>query len=196
MSFNFASSYLALWVLAIFQGLLALAVLRQVMELEKRSAKMTSGESLIGTQAPAFSGIDTRSGRTVDLSVLDQGGVILFMAGSCSVCRQLAKDIQGEMPGTLPPMLAVCIGNQQQSAKIGKRLERIPLLLQGAEEVTSLYRVNSYPSAAVLDRERMILGYTAITTVEELRNLVARSHGSFMVEDELEIAGTNSRQSA
>lgn len=196
MGFSFASSYVALWVWAIFQGLLTLAILRQVMELEKRSVSVASGESLIGTHAPVFSGVDSRSGQTVDLGMLDQGGVILFLAGSCTACRQLAKDFQDAAPGILPPMVAVCIGGQQQSAKIGKRLGQIPLLLQGAEEVASLYRVSGYPSAVVLDGKRMILAHRGINTVEDLRNLVAQSQGRFIGEDELALVGSDSRQSA
>ncbi|PWT89849.1 MAG: hypothetical protein C5B54_08230, partial [Acidobacteria bacterium] len=122
MSFSFASSYLALWIWAIFQGFLTLAIFRQVVGLEKRAVQgVAPGELLVGTRAPQFAGIDYHSRQPIDISTFDgQGGVILFLAASCSACRELAKNINRFSPENLPPMVALCIGGQQQSAKIGK----------------------------------------------------------------------------
>jgi peroxiredoxin len=201
MTFGFASSYIALWTWAIFQGLLTLAVFRQVLTLEKRSAKWRElgGEGLpVGSTAPEFSGVDIHTGQLKNLtSFHGRPGVILFLAAQCSVCRQLAKSLQSTLPNSLPPLLAVCVGNEEEGAKMGKQLgSHIPLLVQEAAEVAELYRVFSYPIVVVVDGERSILAYTGVGSAEHLRQIVARSQGGYRVSEELAIAGTDLRQQA
>jgi peroxiredoxin len=201
MTFGFASSYIALWVWAIFQGLLTLAVFRQVLTLETRSAKWreSGGDGLpVGSRAPEFSGVDIHTGQLKSLaSFHGRLGVILFLATQCSVCRQLARSFQRTSPDSLPPLLAVCTGNEEEGANMGKRLgSHIPLLVQGATEIMELYRVFSYPSVVIVDGERTILAYRGVSNAEHLRQTVARSHGGYRVSHEPAITETDLRQQA
>jgi peroxiredoxin len=177
MSFGFYSSYVALWIWVIFQGFLALAIFRQVLELEKRSGKWkgaTGGESLVGTRAPKFSGADFHSGQPININLFDgRGGVILFLTAHCSVCRQLARSLQAALLESLPPIVAVCTGDKKGKVKIGNRLgPQIPLLLDGAENLASLYKISGYPMAVVVDGQRMIRAHSGVNNVEDLERLV------------------------
>lgn len=201
MIFGFASSYIALWLWAIFQGLLTLAVFRQVLTLEKRSMKWQeagAGELPVGARAPEFSGVDIHSGQLKNLSSFDgYPGVILFLAAHCSVCRHLAKSIRDISTASLPPLLALCMGNDEEGAKMGERLgSHIPLLVQGATEIAGLYRVYSYPSVVVVDRDHRILAYSGISSVEDIRQIAAKGYSRYRVSEELAITGTDLRQEA
>lgn len=200
MSFDFYSSYVALWIWAIFQGLLTLAIFRQVLELEKRSGNwkgMPGGESLVGARAPEFSGDDLHSGRPINVNIFEgQGGVILFLAAYCPACRSLAKSLQGVSLGSLPPILASCTGDKQETLKLGKRLgPQIPLLLDEVGDTASLYLVSSYPTAVVLDGECRIRVHSGISNAEDLQRLLARSIAGDTKDGELAIASVSSKQS-
>lgn len=199
MGFEFYSSYVALWIWAIFQGLLTLATFRQVLELEKRSRNwkgMPGGESLVGARAPEFSGDDLRSGRPINVNIFEgQGGVILFLAAYCSACRRLAKSLQGVSLGSLPPIVASCTGDEKETLKLGKRLgPQIPLLLDGAGDTAYLYRVSSYPTAVILDGECRIRAHSGISSAEDVQQLLARSAAGDTKDGELAIASVSSRQ--
>lgn len=181
MDFGFYSSYLALWIWAIFQGLLTLAIFRQVRELEKRAGSRPGaafdGLSLVGTRAPKFSGVDSVSGRRVDLNIFDgRGGVILFLSTECSICRSLSKTLQDGLVESLPPMVGICTGDKEGAMKLRKHLApQIPLLLDGAEDAVSAYRVSGYPTAVVLDSRRIVRGYHGVNTADDIQRLVASS---------------------
>jgi peroxiredoxin len=178
MNFGFYSSYIALWIWAIFQGLLTLAIFRQVQELEKRSGNWETkagGETLVGARAPKFSGADFHSGQSIDLNHFNgQGGVILFLSAHCSMCRRLSKNLHAVPVESLPPIVAICTGDTKEAAKIAKRLgPQIPLVVEGATHAASVYRVSGYPTAVVLDRERRVRAHSGINSTEDLQKLVA-----------------------
>jgi hypothetical protein len=197
MSFGFVSSYVALWIWAVFQGVLTLFVLRQVVELEKKSG-IGKRESLVGAVAPRFSGIDFHSGKPLDNAIFaGRGGVILFFASYCSICRSVATSLKRSLPADLSPMIAFCTGNERESEKFGNRLgSQIPLSLRGAEDVAKLYQVSSYPTAVIVDQELKIRDHRAIGGAEELRQLLARSAGGYINQGELALSDTGTRQSA
>lgn len=199
MDFGFYSSYVALWIWAIFQGLLTLAIFRQVLALEKRSGgweTTTGGESLVGARAPAFSGTDFHSGRSINIKFFDgRAGVILFLSAHCSICRHISRNLRDGLRESLPPIVAICTGDTKETIKLGKRLgPQIPLLLDGADDAASLYNVSSYPIAVVIDAEHRIRAYSGIRSAEDLQPLVARIDAAG--NGELAMATAPSRQSA
>jgi hypothetical protein len=177
MNFGFYSSYVALWIWVIFQGLLTLAIFKKVMELERRSGVLPDGKSLVGTLAPKFSGTDFRSGRPVDLNIFNgQGGVILFLSARCSICRSLSKTLQDGLVESLPPIVGICIGDTKGAMKLGRYLApQIPLLLDEAEDAVSAYKVSGYPMAVVLDGKGIIRGYHGVNRAQDIKRLVASS---------------------
>ena len=182
MNFGFYSSYVALWVWVIFQGLLTLAIFKKVLELERRAATagvIADGKSLVGTPAPKFSGDDLRSGRSLNLNFFNgQGGVILFLTAHCSVCRHLSKTLEDGIVQSLPPIVSICTGDPKGTAKLGKLLaQQIPLLMDGANDAVSAYGVSGYPTAVVLDHERTIRAHSSISDAEDLKRLVASVAG-------------------
>jgi hypothetical protein len=190
----FFVSYIAVWVLVLFQGLLALALLRRLEEL-RDMMKQAWGDMAeedfqeddflpTGSRAPEFAGLDARSGQPVGIHNLDRGGVLLFLSSECRLCRGLAKSL-GQYPlNGLPTIIAVCQGGDEAAMIFGKRLgEDISLMSEGAEETARLYRVSSYPTSVVIGPTRIVRGYGHPTDVESLRSLLDRS----LNEDEVEV---------
>jgi hypothetical protein len=180
MSFNFLASYIAIWVLVLFQGLLVLALLRQLAELRRllEVGGLQGVDRLpVGSLAPDFAGFDLRSGRQVSgQSLSGTGGVMLFLSPECTVCKGLADSLRPPAVNDLPPTFVFCQGGERACARFVKRLgPGVHLLVGGAEEVATRYRVTGSPTAVVVDGERKVRGYGHPQNVEDLKRLVTGS---------------------
>jgi hypothetical protein len=195
VSFSFSASYIALWVIVIFQGLLVLALLRQISELGKlvREGNSPGEEQLpAGSRTPQFSGLAEGTGQHVDNRIFDhRGGVILFLASDCSLCKGLANSLRSEVEG-LPQLVAFCIGRERACARFIQRLApEVPLLLRPAPDVALLYRVSRFPTAVVVDGEQKIRGYVHPKDAQDLKQLFARHLSRTGLEEELAAAPAN-----
>ncbi|MCI0627777.1 MAG: hypothetical protein L0387_40030 [Acidobacteria bacterium] len=175
MNFEFATSYLALWAVVLFQGLIILALMRQLEELRK-SAKhggLTLEHLPTDSRAPEFAGVDFRSGRRVASRDLEgRGGVILFLS-ACPVCVRLVSDLNQVTTIDMPPMVAVCQGGDRACAGIAKGLPReFHLILEHSEEIAARYLVDSSPTAVFVDETLRIRGYGHPENVGDLKLLI------------------------
>jgi hypothetical protein len=180
--FGFLASYIAIWVLVFFQGLLLLALLRQLAELRRlleQGGLQADDHLLMGTSAPEFAGLDVHSGAQVGSQNLSgSGGVILFLSPECTVCEGLADRLGQPAVNGLPPIIALCQGGRQACAGFVKRLGlEIHLVLEGAEEIAARYQVSGFPTAVVIDGKQKIRAFGHPKNVEDLTRLVARSLG-------------------
>ena len=179
MKFTFFASYLAIWILVLFQGLLVLALLRQLAEL-RRLVELGGlhGEDRLpaGSLAPEFAGIDVRSGREVTLqSFSEVGGVLLFLVPDCNVCNGLANSIRPPVTDELPPVVVFCQDTEGHCAPFRERLGAQVHLLGKSEETAERYQVFGSPTAIVIDGELKIRAYGHPQEIKDLKQLVARS---------------------
>lgn len=180
VNFSFSASYIAIWILVLFQGLLILALLRQLAELRslmERGAFRGEDHLPVGSPAPKFAGRDLRTGQQVgSLSLSGSGGIILFVSPKCSVCKGLAYKLRQGVTNHLPPIVVFCNGGEQGCAYFVKRLaSEIHLLTEGAEQTAARYHVSGFPTAIVVDGKQKIRGYGHPENLEDLEQLVARN---------------------
>ena len=180
MSFSFFASYIAIWILVLFQGFLILALLRQLTEL-RRLLEMgglhVEDRLPQGSPAPEFEGFDARSGQPVGTRILSgRGGILLFLSPDCTVCRGLVASLRQPAIDALPPIIALCQGAEQSCGRLVKRLgPEVNLLIKGTHEIAARYRVTGSPTAVVVDDERKIRGYGNPQNIEDLGRLLSRS---------------------
>jgi peroxiredoxin len=170
VSFGFSATYIALWTLAILQGLLVLAVLQRLEKLRQsfESGNFVKSHLPPGSLAPQFSGGD-QYGRQVGLENLNDPRVILFLSPDCFVCKALVESI-GSLAVDLPPTVGVCQGEREGCEAFSRRLgPTVGLLIDVAKETTALYGVITFPTAVVIDSQRKIRGYSHPKTVEDLK---------------------------
>lgn len=180
MKLDFLASYIVLWVLVLFQGLLVLALLRQLAQLQRlveRGGLLGEGWLSTGSQAPEFVGRDFRTGRHISSSDLEgRGGVLLFLSPECAICKQLANNLSLLTANGLPPVIVFCQGGEQACARLMKGLDlRVPLVCGDAEDIASRYGVQGSPTAVIVDRERKVRGYGHPANVEDLMRLLSNS---------------------
>ena len=179
MSFSFVTSYIALWALAIFQGLVALALLRQLAELRAIAGHtaLPNEDSLpVGTSAPDFEGFDWRDGRPISSRDIHGRGAVMLFFSACPTCIQLADDLRWATATDLAPIMAFCLGGEGPCSNILEKLPpHVPLLLKNSDEIARRYRISSSPTAVVVDSSRVIRGHGHPGNIKELEELVVQS---------------------
>jgi len=182
MSLPFIVSYIGVWILVVFQGLLILALLKQLSEL-KQLARLggVPGEDRlpVGTAAPEFDGLDLRSAQRVTVQVFDgQGGALLFLSPECGSCLELANGLQSALNG-LPPIITLCQGSDSTcEALIGRLGPQIYTLRDDDNSVSKRYRVDGSPTAIVISPDLTIGAYGHPLNVEDFKRLLARTLGT------------------
>ncbi len=182
MRLSFYSSYIALWALAIFQGLLILALVGQLAKLRRVAALGGFSEDQLpeGSRAPEF--IDTHRGSKSGVRGLEgSGGVLLFLSSECLVCRGLTDSLGRAGSEELPLVIAFCQGREKGCAAFAKRLgSGARMILDSAEDTAARYQISRFPTAVMVDAQRKIRGYCHPRDLKELKQAWYRisSHSS------------------
>jgi hypothetical protein len=181
MNVGFTVSYVGLWILVAFQGLLVVAVLTQLAELRRLAAKGALPEEdrlRLGSPAPAFSGLDLRSRRTITGERFDgRGGVLLFVSPDCSTCHGLADAVRQADPSWLELLVVVCQGGEAACTRFLERFGPGVRVLIEAGQTADLYRVSSVPTAVAVDGRGMVRAEGHPSSLEDLAAMVTRGQG-------------------
>jgi hypothetical protein len=180
MTSAFFTTYVVIWIVVLFQGLLILALLRELAELRRRlelGALENEDRLPIGSEAPEFTGADVRSGQLVSLQTVGHaGGAILFLTPDCNLCRNLANSLRAPALSDLPTIIVFCQGSERGCSTFYERLDPKGYLMhKESEQVATLYHVSGSPTAVILDGERKIRGYGHPQDLEDLKKLLTRA---------------------
>jgi hypothetical protein len=187
MSIAWFVSYTALWVIVLFQGLLCLALLKQLTELRQLDQEQELGEGKqieLGSDAPEFSGVEVYSGRKVGARTIDQrGALILFLSPHCSICKDLVASMEPTALDGLPPIIAFCRGSERACATFARRFGVKPgSLVATAEEAASRYRAFRVPTVVAIGGDRTVRGYAQPKHVDDLRRLKVRAYAASLLK--------------
>jgi len=119
VNFGFFSTYIALWLLVAFQGLLIVALLTKLESLRRLVER---GASIpIGSRAPEFAGLDQFDKQTGLQAFDGRAGIILFVSPECSLCKGLLASIESPGHQSLPHTLMVCRGEKDACESVAAR---------------------------------------------------------------------------
>jgi Redoxin len=163
---TFTATYIALWCLVVFQGLVVLALLRQLAELRISSrSKLLSAKVPLpeGAAAPNFVGADVlHADQEITLSELSRrGGVVLFLTTDCQTCITFAKTLRAAGDVSLSSVILFCLGATAACSELlaGAKLP-IQLVTEGAADIASSYGVSRFPTAVVIDGNLRVVSYS------------------------------------
>lgn len=176
MGFSFSATYVALWSLAIFQGLLILSLLQQLTKIRAlaEGTKPIGDWLPVGYAAPGFESADQLKNGWGHLDPSEL--VVLFLSAGCAACQELLNDI-GRRSHTVPQILAVCQGGNACAKVVAQLASNIPLVVGEGEQTARQYHVSRFPTAVVVDRERKIRGYGHPSNAAELERIFRDSLG-------------------
>jgi len=175
---GFMASYTALWLLVVFLTLVALGLLQQVTILRRSLVEAGFRQYtplVVGSRAPAFSGIDGHSGqRRKSQTLYRRTTILVFISPHCSTCRSLVDSFPSLLAAESYSIVTVCKGNEIESRDFLDRLgPEVPFLFDPDGEIGELYGVSSYPTAVVVDDAGKVRGYGYPGRAKDFKELVA-----------------------
>ncbi len=179
MNFGLGLSYVALWAMLLFQGLLALALLRRVAELRELASHgvfPTDGSLEVGSSAPEFQSVDYRSRRQISNTQFAERERLILFLSACPACMQLADELRQVRHLDLPPIVVFCLGGERSCSGIIEKLApEICAITEDAEEIAARFRIAGTPTAVAVDSENIIQGYGHARAVKDLQELLVQS---------------------
>ncbi len=168
-------SYVALWVLVVFQGLLLLGMVRAVAELSasgRRSgrlgvpntARLGTGQpspgALTGERAPHFNAVDALGGRVDSASFDGQPRLLVFVAPSCPSCQEVWSDIEAVSAEYQATVVLVCVARAQPCRQFAEQHELArPLLVDGEAVLATAFGISITPTAVLITADNVVGPY-------------------------------------
>lgn len=159
----FDLSYLALWLLVVFQAMLLLGVVRALYRIRQQGVGLGSAgeERRAGEVAPPFTGRDLSGNWIGSDDFMGSRQVLLFVSPHCRSCETAVEDI-GFLDGKIDGRATViCAGGTEEACthfSEAHALDR-PMIVDDDMAISRLYRVEVVPSAFVIDEEGRIESY-------------------------------------
>lgn len=160
MSGAWLASYIALWAVVLFQGLVIFLLLRQLGIMYLGTAQGVARDGLaVGQRAPDFA-LPALDGRTVALAdFLSRPLLLIFGSPNCAPCRSLIPDLNAfarekrEEIGVLFLMRGEAEAAQRFVDETGIEA---PVAVHPDERLPDQYKARVTPFAFVIDREGII----------------------------------------
>ncbi len=179
MTTMWIACYVMLWLLVLGEGILILALARQIGVLHNRlaptGARITNVGLELGAEAPRFSERDLR-GNLVTLGVqYNKPTMLIFISPNCSACSELAPSIrtvyQHEQKDT--EIIVVSLAqDEEENRSYAKQhgLNTVPYVL--APYLADIYHVSTSPYAVLIDKQGKIYTKGIVNGVEHLESLL------------------------
>lgn len=179
MGLSTGATYILLWVLVIIQAILIVTLVHQVSVIRHRIESGDYSSSFsplpIGSLAPDFSAIDMRSGKRVHSSSFQgKALVLLFLSTDCSVCRNLAHELNQLATDRFGNLVVYCNGAARGCQILLSVLSStLPVLRKDSENVATAFALSGFPVAVLLDETWKIVGFRYPTRVANVLELLA-----------------------
>jgi methylamine dehydrogenase accessory protein MauD len=171
-------SNLLLWMIAIAQGVILLALARQIGVLHERSAPLgamvTDAGPDVGDKAPVFE-LDDFSGNPVAIGGARQrrqDTLLVFLAPFCPMCNKLLPTIQALGREEHLDVIIVSDGAKEDHEHFLRRHPIGNIAYVVSAEIGIGYRIGRVPYAVLLDKDGVIRAKGLVNTREHLESLV------------------------
>jgi methylamine dehydrogenase accessory protein MauD len=171
-------SNLLLWMIAIAQGVILLALARQIGVLHERSAPLgamvTDAGPDVGDKAPVFE-LDDFSGNPVAIGGARQrrqDTLLVFLAPFCPMCNKLLPTIQALGREEHLDVIIVSDGAKEDHEHFLRRHPIGNIAYVVSAEIGIGYRIGRVPYAVLLDKDAVIRAKGLVNTREHLESLV------------------------
>ena len=160
MSGPWLVSYIALWAVVLFQGVVIFLLLRQLGVIYLGTARGVARDGLpVGERAPDFAAADL-DGRPVSLADF-RGRPLLLIFGSpgCGPCRQLVPDLNRFAQERREELRVLFLsrGEAEEARRFASDLGvRVPVATHPDDELLDIYRARVTPFAFLIDGEGVI----------------------------------------
>jgi methylamine dehydrogenase accessory protein MauD len=184
-------SYIVLWFFVLFEGVILIALARQIGLIHERlgpagARTMNPGPS-IGTLAPAF---DTQDflGRQVTVGV-EQGKrtLLLFISTGCSICETILPSLKATARTEKDNLEVILVAPKSDVSHINEyikanELSSIPLIV--SDELAEAYKISMAPYGVIVNRSGEVRAKGLINNLAHLESLLnAEETGYYSIQN-------------
>lgn len=178
MSTPFVLSYLALWAVVVFQGMLLLGTVRAIHSLRQGGPAADPGdqgeptsERLAGQEVAGFAAVDL-SGATISTEQLrGRSTVVLFVSPNCPSCLLALEELSTVGSKAKGNVVVVCGADGERCRRLADDFGltlTVPVIVDADDEIQRLFDVSSAPTAVLLNPNARIVSYGHPVRGEEL----------------------------
>jgi len=174
----FYVSYVALWLVVVFQSLVLLGLVRTVYRSGAASApelSATSSGRLIGHQAPEFSAVDVSGAPFDNGSLAGRMSALLFVTPDCTSCMATLEEVAALRHKVDGNLVVVCRAGSAECARLREtyHLHDVPVVVDEAREISQLFDVQGSPTAVLIGATGLVRSYGQPMGAEEFAALLA-----------------------
>lgn len=180
MSGAWLASYIVLWAVVLFQGVVIFVLLRQLGIMYLGTAQGVARDGLApGTKAPEFELPDV-DGRTVSLRDFRGRAVALvFGSPACGPCRELVPELErfATSHSDSLSVLFLCRSTLEEAKRFAVELDiKVPVAVHPDESLAERYKARVTPFGFLIDAEGVVRAKGLTNTYDHLELLLRMAH--------------------
>jgi thiol-disulfide isomerase/thioredoxin len=168
----FLISYLALWLLVIFQTLVLLELVRRVASGRVSAASEEEAADMLetGTPAPIFDAKEVLTGRPVrSAEYAGRPTLLLFVSPGCAVCDRVTQQVLVIKEQLQAQLLVVCMAEAPACEPYATEYRvAFTTVYDRDHAIARSFKIKQVPTAVVVNRYGLIERYGAPHTVSHL----------------------------
>lgn len=166
----------ALWIVVLVQGAVLIELLRQLgvvrASLHRQGAAIMPDEGLAtGTSIEWPQTLRSVAGQSILVDGDGRDTLMLFLSVDCGTCLDIGREVAdfGVVPRSNARLLVVLHGAKSEAEQFVRDLRLPPsrTIHDESEALTTTFNVLRYPSAAVVARDRTLLAYGLVNTIDQ-----------------------------
>jgi peroxiredoxin len=165
---GFYVSYIALWILVVFQAFVIVGLVRSVYRNAQRLPRGIAADEGLrsGEPAPEFFATDIH-GHTIGTADLEgRQTALLFVSPSCSGCAVTLQELEALRQKAGGHVVVVCQGDDAACRELSDRYRvSDPFVVDADRAISESFRVSGIPTAALVDDHARIVTYGHPDTV-------------------------------
>jgi len=180
VSTPFLASYVLLYLIVIFQGLLLLGAVRAIHELRQGHVAPAEpeegaqeGERLLNQEAPRFEALDLAGNLVGTEQLRGRSSLVLFVSPNCSSCMLTLDElhaVQHKVDGG--NVLVVCGARDADCRNLASDHNlTVPVVADEDASIGKLFDVTAFPTAVLLNAGTRVVSYGHPMRGEELREM-------------------------
>jgi peroxiredoxin len=178
MSGPFYVSYVALWVLVIFQSLLGIGLVRALYKTRAVEEEVEEPNvKLQGEPVPPFATEDVFG---VSISSRDFAGrpmALLFVSPDCSTCAVTLKELAALKSKTQGNLVLFCMAAHNRCVTLAEHYKlSAPVICDADRRFSDLLGITVPPTAVLISEDGLIESYGHPGSADQLRDLITVTH--------------------
>ena len=179
MSTPFLASYVLLYLIVIFQGMLLLGAVRAIHELRQghvAPAQPEEGEPeaerLLRQEAPRFEALDLTGNLVGTEQLRGRSSLVLFVSPNCSSCMLTLDELHAVQHKVDGNVLVVCGARDADCRNLASDHNlTVPVVADEDASIGKLFDVTAFPTAVLLNAGTRVVSYGHPMRGEELREM-------------------------